>query len=214
MGFLQTSLKKRLRKAGPITLRTLDLPTQESLAASDLAPAVLEIYKQLGGVHDEPQFKIRNWDLEYEGIAIELDEYLSFNRYRLLSLNSPAYKQLPLFPMEAYKQYCAEHEGLCLKSASTHDKWSTEASEMHFGPAAPAGELDNELGASRWRQRAFYDFVKDLSPLLCNVQVVRLSIWDEVKEGNRSRPLLDVLKTPLGESPEAIANLIDARSGR
>lgn len=212
MGFLQKSLDKRLRKAGFVTSRSLAFPDQDMLMASDLLPAVRDVYKQLGGVLDEPAIKFRKWELEYEGIAIELDEYLSFNRYRTLTLQSPAYAKLPLFPLADYTRYCAEHEENCLKAGRTGDKWSTEPAEHHFGPAAQPGDLDDAQGAPRWKQRAFYDFVKDLSPLLCNVQVVRLSIWDTVEEGGNTRTLLDVLKEPAGGTAGAIAKLIEARS--
>lgn len=212
MGFLQKSLEKRLRKTGFVTSRSLAFPDQEALLASDLLPAVRDVYNQLGGVLDEPAIKFRKWDLEYEGKAIELDEYLSFNRYRALTLQSPAYAKLPAFALEDFKRYCIDHEDNCLKVARTGDKWSTEPSENYFGPAAQPGDLDDPKGSPRWKQRAYYDFVKDFSVVLCGVQVIRLSIWDTLEDSGKTRSLLDILKEPTGGSPAAIAKLIEARS--
>ena len=39
-------------------------------------------------------------------------------------------------------------------------------------------ELDEENGSSRWRQRAFYDFIKDLNSVIRKVPILRISIYD------------------------------------
>lgn len=212
MSFLQKSLIKRLRLSGSLSTRTLAVPAQDMLMASSLLPQVREVYKQLGGVQDDPQIKFRKWDIEYEGKAIELDEYVNFNRYRAQTLQSPLYGQLPLFPSKIYAGFCADHEDHCMKVARTGDKWSTEPAEQYFGSPAESGDLESEQGSPRWKQRAFYDFVQDLCPMLCNIQVVRLAIWDTVLEDGNPRTLLDALKTPTGASAGAIAKLISARS--
>lgn len=48
-------------------------------------------------------------------------------------------------------------------------------------------------GSSRWKQRAFYDFVKDASTLLTQIPVIRLSIYDTVKYENTNRQLNCIL---------------------
>lgn len=68
---------------------------------------------------------------------------------------------------------------------------------MSFGEGGAAGDLLG-AGSPRWKQRAFYDFVKDLAPLCANISVARLAIWDLVEiEGKRA--LLGDLLTGLGK---------------
>jgi hypothetical protein len=41
--------------------------------------------------------RLSAWDLEFDGIAVELDEHLHFNRYRGLTLKSPRYSWYRVF---------------------------------------------------------------------------------------------------------------------
>lgn len=79
--------------------------------------------------------------------------------------------------MADYKQYCEIYEGGCL----TYGKyWSTPSSDKQFGISSPNKDLAG-VGASRWRQRAFYDFVKDVYSIVANVPIIRVSIYDIYK---------------------------------
>ena len=46
--------------------------------------------------------------------------------------------------------------------------------------------LDRGPGSPRWKQRAFYDFTKDLAPLTEDLAVSRLSIWEEVASDSQT----------------------------
>lgn len=49
-----------------------------------------------------------------------------------------------------------------------------------FGSGAPAGELEAEGGALRWKQRALYDAIKDAAAMQRDLRVARLSVYDDV----------------------------------
>jgi hypothetical protein len=84
--------------------------------------------------------------------------------------------------------------------------------EAQFGEASQSKDLRGN-GSPRWKQRAFYDFVKDLSPLLIHVPVVRVAVWDTVEDGGRSRTVEEVLVAPFGcANGAALAALIKERA--
>lgn len=66
-------------------------------------------------------------------------------------------------------------------------------------------------GPSRWKQWAFYDYLKDLSVVILKVPVVRLSIWDQVLMGDKNCLVKDVLKKPVAMISESLIKLIETR---
>jgi len=80
-----------------------------------------------------------------------------------------------------------------------------------FGAASPPKDLGGN-GSPRWKQRAFYDFIKDLSPLLIGVPVVGIAVWGTVVEGGRSRTVEEVLGEPSAASSAVLAALIKERA--
>lgn len=126
-------------------------------------------------------------------MIVELDEQLHFNRYRLKTLESSLYDLLPKFPREEYLNYCMRYEFECLKAGKYSRKWSNPSCDKMFGTANEQGNLDQN-GSSRWKQRAFYDFIKDVSYLTTNIPVVRLSIYQNILIGDRSYSLGEALQ--------------------
>lgn len=212
MGAAQEALERLLAKVGSVSHGTLRSPEAADLLASDYAAAAAEVYRALGGRHSHPPCRLGHWDLEFDGVAVELDEYLHFNGYRAATLASPVYQELPNFPLRAYLGYCSDHKDHCLKVGRREGTWSNASCESQFGPAASPGDLTGG-GAPRWKQRAFYDFVKDLSPLLISVQAVRISVWDVVREGREDRRVEEALANPSPASAAALVELIRQRAG-
>jgi hypothetical protein len=68
------------------------------------------------------------------------------------------------------------------------------------------------VGPSRWKQRAFYDFVKDLSPLLLDIVLVRIAVWDRIDDDGKRRTVEDVLMRPLTTSGSALATFVRSRT--
>jgi len=179
MGAKQDTLTSMLAGLGSITTGSVRYPRVSDIVQSRISGEIDRVYRLLGGQLPAVPAGFGGWDLEVNGAAIELDEQLHFNRYRAATLESAAYAELPWFPRADYMQYCEQFEGECIRAGSYGGKWTNASCEKQFGPAGGHRDLSGH-GAPRWKQRAFYDFVKDLSPLLVGVQVVRISVWDRV----------------------------------
>lgn len=151
----------------------------------NVAEQAIAVYRTLAadpgpaGDQDLPSFRPDHWDLRVEGILVELDEERHFNRYRARTLRSPVYERLTAFPLTAYRAFCVQHESACLASASYGGYWSNKSCEAMFGKASKPRDLAG-AGAPRWKQRAFYDYLKDLAPLCGHGPMVRLAVWDEL----------------------------------
>ena len=169
----------RLLEAGGLSSDTsrTGAPRIQDLDAST-AGDILRLYRDLGGVQEHPHLRPGAWDLRMDGILIELDEELHFNRYRLLTLNSPWSGSLPWTAF--YGRACSIREAECLRAATWGKRWSNPSSARMFGPGAPPGELEAEGGAPRWKQRALYDAIKDAAVLANDLRLARLSIYDDV----------------------------------
>lgn len=198
--------------AGTVSHGTLKYPKVDDVAESAFSGEIKRVYQSLGGIRPSIPLNLLPWDMEFGGIAVELDEYLHFNRYRSITLNSTNYIHLPRFPTDDYQRYCSEHENMCLKVGRWGKRWSSTSCEAQFGDASQPGDLSGN-GSPRWKQRAFYDFVKDLSRLLTDVTVVRVALWDIVMDGDRVRTVEEVLFAPFGRtSSAALAGLVMGRA--
>jgi hypothetical protein len=211
MANLQNTLVDLLRRVTSVSPSPLLRPTSADVLGSPYADLIAECYERLGGVQKSPVIRPGHWDCELAGSAVELDEHLHFNRYRGETLKSPAYQGLPRFPKDEYLLFCNVHEDDCRKAGSYGGKWTNPSCEKQFGAAGAPGDLSG-FGAARWKQRAFYDFVKDLSPLLGGTPVVRIAIWDVIEEGHGRRTVRDALAQPSHETPEALLDLIQRRT--
>jgi hypothetical protein len=105
------------------------------------------------------------WDLLVDGVLVELDEQMHFNRYRTVTLELAAYRELPRFPRAAYREFCSSRETECRRHGWSSGAWTDPSSERHFGAPRPQGELRG-AGSPRWKQRAVYDAMKDLTSLV------------------------------------------------
>jgi hypothetical protein len=180
MGHRQTAFAELLERAGVARSETvLPIPTLESITAAKLGGIVTETYRWLGGVNPTPRVRPGQWDVTTEEGAWELDEEQHFNRYRLVTLRSAVYRRVAGFDHATYRVYCRANEDFCLRKAGSRGYWSSSSSVAEFGPAGEPGVLAG-VGSPRWKQRAFYDFIKDLSPFVLDFPVTRLSIWDDV----------------------------------
>jgi hypothetical protein len=146
------------------------------------------VYRRLGGMLDVPPQRAGKFDSKWGPIMVEVDECRHFNRYREITLDSPLYDAMPRFPREAYRRFCREYEYECWKAANWGGYWTdkNECCERQFGAGQPQGTpLDafegigpNPNGAPRWKQRAFYDFLKDVCSALGPPDMVRVAEWD------------------------------------
>lgn len=165
------SICVRVYKPGSHVKPTLDL-----IKSSDKFDEVCKVYKALGGILDVPPVNPGKWDIDTESFIIELDEENHFNRYRSITLNAPLYKEYKNFDVKQYQKYCSSHEDNCLK----HGKyWSNNSTDRQFGESGPNGVFSGN-GPSRWKQRAFYDYLKDVYSAITGIPVIRIPIYDQV----------------------------------
>lgn len=191
------ALKRLLGRVGDVPTRpTLPRPGRSELALASLDETVVETYVRLGRVRVQPRVAPGPWDLQLGNVAIELDEENHFNRYRGTTLEADAYQRIVCFDQAAYRSWCASEEAACLIYGQY---WTNDSCEREFGPAGRRGDLSGR-GAPRWKQRAFYDFIKDLAPECLEISVARLSIYEAITCGNDTAPLGDVLYRTLDGS--------------
>ncbi len=150
--------------------------TEQELLASGYYEDVVNVYRILGGVLSMPPIRVGKYDIDTDNFIIELDEENHFNRYRLSTLNSPIYANNPNIDVAQYKKFCKNYEDRC----RTDGKYAkSDSTEKQFEYC----ELDGNLGdsRSRWKQRAFYDFIKDITSIVKNVPIIRISIYEKYK---------------------------------
>ena len=161
------------------TVSVRPAPRIEALP-SELADAVMAVYKALGGRPDVPlRLRPGAWDLAFEdGLVVELDEELHFNRYRALTLEADWCSTLPW--RDDYLTFCRAREPSCLAAGKWGKRWTSPPCEAMFGAADSPGILWPS-GAPRWKQRALYDVIKDAFALSgTSVRLVRLATYDYV----------------------------------
>lgn len=154
-------------------------PSTDKLLNSKFAPFIKTVYSKLNGQLSLPPTRFGSWDIDLGNFIVELDEERHFNRYRLITLNSDFYQNQTYFNIESYKVYCSKYEDECLSAASWGKNWKNNSTEKQFGISSEQRIFEGN-GASRWKQRAFYDFLKDISSHVLSIPIIRISIYDTV----------------------------------
>lgn len=185
-------------------------PSTESFRAYDLDTEVHAVYRRLGGTLANFPCRCGGYDIVVGDQAVELDEERHFNRYRAVTLESKLYQALSNFPLERYKALCAEREADCLKSAGYGGNWSNPSCERAF-PGVPAPKQLTEPGPPRWRQRAFYDFLKDIFQLAGGPAVWRVPIYDTLPVEETSKSVGAILSKGTPQELTALKNWLHAR---
>ena len=181
----------------------LKLTRSQFLLSSEFYSEVESMYKELGGILGEPPLTFGSWDISTPEFILELDEENHFNRYRLQTLNSSIYQMINGFRLDEYMRFCTLYESSCRKHGGF---WKNNSSEMLFVKSDDNGCLDG-AGSSRWRQRAFYDFLRDVTGLIKEIPVIRLSIYQTFKckkvqdiiESKDKAMILDLVRTTVDE---------------
>jgi hypothetical protein len=139
---------------------------------------------------------------------------LHFNRYRAITLNTPSCSGLSRFPLSSYRAFCSAKEPVCLKAGTGQKRWTSESTEAQFSPCAPRGDLSGP-GAPRWKQRALYDLMKDLTQLEPDAPALaRISIWDRLPGQPGMTVEAAVHRRPARQTADGLRRLIEKRFGR
>lgn len=195
-----------LKRFNPGNINRLPVMRIEDIKYAGIYTEVFNTYKLLGGTELEIPINFGKWDIVLEDFIVEFDEEQHFNRYRRITLNSLIYSVAPHFNFHSYLKFCDIYEEECLIKASRGGYWTSPSTERQFGNTGPKGELTGN-GSPRWKQRAFYDYLRDVYSVIFNIPVVRLSIYDKlVIKGITAT--IDELLISSNKWPEAIINLI------
>jgi hypothetical protein len=168
---------------------------------------LLALYRSLGGLLKRPTWRPGVWDLSFGGpLVVELDEQLHFNRYRARTLDTSWSSALPW--THIYRSYCVRYEERCLRDGRGQQRWTNPSCRRNFS-GGPAGDL--AAGAPRWKQRAFYDALKDSAPAAgLPLAFARIAIYDVVG----GELLDDVLEGRTSVDPLRLLELVEARTAR
>ena len=154
-------------------------PSKSELLDSKYYNIIETVYRNLNGQQSIPPTRFGPWDIEMKDFIIELDEERHFNRYRETTLKSELYLNWKSFDIEKYRLFCTKFEQKCLSAAGWSGNWKNNSTEKQFEKSNTEKELAGN-GSSRWKQRAYYDFVKDVSSQIMGVPIIRISIYDTI----------------------------------
>jgi hypothetical protein len=165
------------------------------------------VYLDLGGALEHlDRARPGSFDLavatESGPLIIELDEEQHFNRYRVATLSFAWADSLPW--VDAYRNYSRVHEAELARRFVSGGRWTNASAPRFFGQASAPGDFTG-VGSPRWRQRAFYDAVKDLLP---GVRLARLAVFDDVD----GRSLNTVLRAQDVSAADHVRVLIESRT--
>lgn len=164
----------------------LETPREHGVVAAttkqlsdEVRASMVDVYRALGGVRDDAEFTAGVWDFACsDGLFVEFDEALHFNRYRPVTLQTSWSSELPW--AQDYSGYSGTMEGMCLKDGKSGGRWASPSSDAMFGGSDAPGVF-SEKGSSRWKQRALYDAVRDAHARFTpGLTLARVSIHDEI----------------------------------
>jgi len=179
MGQRQNNLINTLKQLGYIN--TIHRPDFKGLAEHYLNE-ISSVYKELGGILIEAPVKFGSFDFNNDNFIFEFDEEQHFNRYRAITLKSSIYNKNDS-NINNYKDWCNKMEVKCLSKASYGKYWSSISTEKQFGNPNSKGNLSNN-GSPRWKQRAYYDFIKDCYAQFIGIPIIRISVYDTINMNN------------------------------
>lgn len=171
---------------------------------------IIEVFELLGGKTNIPQWQMTKPVFYFENLIICLDDEISFNRYRKITLQSDIYKHSKVkFNVSNYLRYCRTKEAECLKAARSNNVWNDKILESVFGESDPPGQL-YDRGSNVWKQRAFNDFMIDCLPIFYkNFVIMRISVWDEILIHGKITPINNFILQPNINEQNALKRLIE-----
>jgi hypothetical protein len=173
MGLREENITNTLLKKGYTKIELK--PSFEKLI-SLYSDEINRMYRKLGGILPVAPIKFGKFDFVCSDFILEFDEEQHFNRYRKMTLESSVYPSNG-FDLDQYKKNCYEKEGDCLKKATFGKYWTSPSTEKQFGLSNNNGNLDLN-GSARWKQRAYYDFLKDAWAKSENIKLLRFSLYE------------------------------------
>jgi hypothetical protein len=140
----------------------------EDMEEAGMLPVYDQLVRQLFPHSAKRKFEAEPVGIEVRGVALALDEEISFSPYRYQSLQSPLYR-MPYVPnLQRYQAYC------------------------HFWGEIIGGEESVAI-ARKLRMRTIHDFMQDMLPVVHHMPLLRLSVYDLFGTGENARTLHEIL---------------------
>lgn len=174
--------------------------SESELRYSDYFSEIMRVYRQLGGILFNAPTRVGKYDIDTPNFMIELDEENHFNRYRLCTLESSIYTDNCNLDVENYRLFCSSYEGYCRTDGNCA---MTASSEKQFGISSIDGDF-LRISRTRWKQRAFYDFLKDVTSIIIGIPIIRISIYEEFE----GQSIKNLIKT---KNRELLIKYIDSK---
>ena len=209
----QNSLDVMLREHYGIGTDPGTVILKADLIRKGLFKEVERVYRKLGGIMDEVPLRFGGWDIILKDFIVELDEEQHFNRYRAETLNSFVYSVVKGFHSADYIIYCTDYERECIRKACWGKYWANDSTAKQFGPSGDAGDL-SENGSSRWKQRAFYDYLKDVFSVIYGLRLIRISVYDPIVSIGRIKTAGEILSGENTTGLNEIVKFIDRKVNR
>jgi hypothetical protein len=184
---------------------------QVDLIKAGLVNEVNRIYFKLGGILGESPLSFGKWDICLGEFIVELNEEQHFNRYRAITLSSYIYHLERGFDVFDYGKFCQEYEFESLKKSTWGKYWTSLSAERQFGNAGVKRDLEI-LGFPRWKQRAFYDYLRDVFAMIYRIRVIRLSIYDKIIINSRIESIGSILLEMKSTDLNEIVNFIEEKA--
>ncbi|MEQ8358692.1 MAG: hypothetical protein RH860_04335 [Cytophagales bacterium] len=168
---------------------------EDQIQKSKFASGLNEVINKLGSKSIAIPTDL-HYHLEYNGLLIQFDDELHFNRYRRITLESEFYMNYKGFNTLSYKSYCRNYEKECIKAGLSKGIWENPESLKIFGPSEEPGDLSLERdGASGWKMRAWRDFLQDVSGEILGFKVLRISTYDKIMLNGKIQSLGELLNS-------------------
>ncbi len=182
----------------------------KKLISTPFEKELINVLELLAGRKELPETRINGYFFESRKFALEYDDQLSYNRYRLKTFRSDIYQNFPGIKLDKVRNYCNKYEKECLKSGSAPGLWTNPEAENLFGKAEQPGDFGLN-GASGWKLRAYQDFLKDIYSRFSKVRLLRISCWDEILINKQLHKIGDLLNNPSEKTAEHILKFIERR---
>ncbi|WP_020532769.1 DUF7255 family protein [Flexithrix dorotheae] len=210
MSFKAENLREILLEHYKFPIDPLPKVSWKQLKKSPYLAMIKYVYEELGGTGDMQEIQPPQWQLEFEGLAVELDEQLHFNKYRRTSLRSQVYDDYKSVSVNNYRTFCRKFDKECLKSGLSGSNWTDSFAEKHFGKAEERGDLGGN-GSPKWKLRAFQDFLKDVSARILPIRFIRIAIWEEIMINRQLVKVNQILTMPTEDTRKALFQHIERK---
>ncbi len=165
--------------------------TRAKVEQSKFRDDILEVYQDLGGKTDVPPFEARPFDLEFMTKVLLFDDDLYFNRYRTVTFRSEIYDKTNI-PVQNYRKWCRNEEKECIKGGLKPNIWTNREAESYFGESEEPGDFGLN-GSAGWKLNAWKDYLADVSGVLGNYEIIRVSVYEELMIEGKLKRLKDFL---------------------